>query len=222
MAKAKRSAETRAKIFRAALARFRKHGLDGTSMRDIAGDAEVAVGAAYYYFPSKNAIVLAYYEETQRLVAEQASAAFAETDDVRERLGVCFHARLDVLSRDRKLLAALFHTIADPHTEVSIFGEGTRSVREDSIALFARAIAPASVTAALDDATRRVLVLALWSLHMGVLLYFVHDRSRGQHKTHALVDHTLDLVCSVLPIAPELAPVFGDRIAAVLREADLL
>lgn len=219
---AARGEETRAKIFAAALARFRKHGFDGTTMREIADDAGVALGGAYYYFPSKDAIVLAYYDETQRVVAARTAEIFARTTDVRERLGAAFHARLDVLARDRKLLSGLFRSIADPSADLSIFGERTREVREDSIRLFAEAASTSEAVASLDDAARRVLALSLWSLHMGMILYFIHDRSPRQAKTRALVDHSLDLVCNVLPVAPQLAPMFGGQIARILEDADLL
>jgi hypothetical protein len=57
---------------------------------------------------------------------------------------------------------------------------------------------------------------------MGVLLYFVHDRSKGQEKTRRLVDQTLDLVCALFPIAPALAPMLGGQIATILAQAELL
>jgi AcrR family transcriptional regulator len=222
MARRARGDATRERIFVAALARFRKQGFEATTMREIAGDAGVAVGAAYYYFPSKDAIVLAYFDETQRMTAQRVAATFDETTDVRERLGSAFHARLDVLSRDRKLLSAIFHSIADPAVDISIFGKKTKRVRDESIRLFERAIEPSPAFSALDDAAKRVLVLALWSLHMGVLLYFVHDRSKNQDKTRRLVDQALDMVCGLLPVAPELAPMFGGQVAAILSQAELL
>lgn len=217
-----RGEATRAKIFAAALARFRKRGFEATTMRDIAEDAGVALGAAYYYFPSKDAIVLAYYDETQRLTAQRVAETFAETTDVRERLGIAFHARLDVLARDRKLLSAIFHSIADPSADISIFGKKTMRVRDESIRLFGQAVLPSPAYAALDEPAKRVLVLSLWSLHMGVLLYFVHDRSKKQEKTRRLVDQSLDMVCGLLPVAPELAPMFGGAVATILKDAGLL
>jgi len=214
--------ETRHRIHAAALSLFRKKGFDATTMRDIAAAAEVALGAAYYYFPSKDAIVLAYYERTNAKSTEHTEIVFAATEDVRARLGATFHARLDVLARDRKLLSGLFRNIADPTTEISIFGERTRAVRDDSILLFDRAISPSPEVALLDPAARRVLVLALWSLHMGVMLYFIHDESPKQHKTRALVDRTLDLVVGLLPLSPQLAPMFGAAIGSILADAGLL
>jgi AcrR family transcriptional regulator len=49
---------TAGKILDAALALFREQGFDAATMRGIAERAEVATGAAYYYYPSKDAIVM--------------------------------------------------------------------------------------------------------------------------------------------------------------------
>lgn len=214
--------ETRDRIHEAALSLFRKKGFDATTMRDVAAAAGVALGAAYYYFPSKEALVLAYYRRTHADSTTQAEAVFAATDDVRARLGAAFHAKLDVLARDRKLLSGLFRSIADPSAEASIFGEHTRAIRDDSIDLFSRAIAPSPELAALDERARQVLVLALWSLHMGVILYFIHDASPKQHRTRALVDSSLDLVVGLLPLAPGLFPTFGHAIGSILADAGLM
>ncbi len=214
--------ETRDRIHAAALSLFRKKGFDATTMRDVAAAAGVALGAAYYYFPSKEALVLAYYERTQARSTAQAEAVFATTNDLRARLGVAFHARIDVLARDRKLLAALFRSIADPSAAASIFGAQTSTIREESIDVFERAVSPAPELAMLDAAARRVLVLALWSLHMGVILYFIHDTSPKQQRTRALVDSSLDLVVNLLPLAPGLFPVFGHAIGTILEGAGLL
>lgn len=215
-----KSEETRRRIYDVALARFRKAGFEATTMRDIAKDAAVALGAAYYYFPSKEAIVMAYYEETQRETSRLARAIFAKTDDPRERLRATLHPKLDILAKDRKLLSALFRSIADPSEDLSVFGEKTRAIREDSIALFDEAVAP--MTGPMDPDARRVLALALWSLHMGLMLFFIRDASRGAAKTRALAEKSLDLVATLLPMAPMLGPLVGTQVAQVLAEAGLL
>ena len=61
-----KSDETRARILAAAIDLFRRRGFDATTMREIAAEAEMATGAAYYYFDSKDAIVLAFYDQAMR------------------------------------------------------------------------------------------------------------------------------------------------------------
>lgn len=221
-ARVARGEETRAKILAAALALFRRHGYAQTTMRQVAESAGVALGGAYHYFPSKEAIVLAYYDETQRRSSVAAAAAFAKSADPRARLGAVMHGKIDVLAKDRKLLAGLFHGIADPSSATSVFGEATRAVRDDSIRLFEEALCTSNEYGLLPPDAQRVLVLAMWSLHMGLLLFFVHDTSAGQNATRSLIDSTLDLVCDLMPVAPALAPILGERIGAILRQAGLL
>ena len=56
-----KSEETRDRILQAAQEMFHDRGFESTTMREIAVAAGVATGAAYYYFDSKDAIVLAFY-----------------------------------------------------------------------------------------------------------------------------------------------------------------
>ena len=56
--------ETGRRILEAALELFRQDGSDTATMRDIARKAEVATGAAYYYYLSKDAIVMDFYQRS--------------------------------------------------------------------------------------------------------------------------------------------------------------
>lgn len=78
--------ETRARILAAALGLFRERGFDETTMRDIASAAEVAIGAAYYYFESKEALVMAFYGEASQTMHEQIEAALGRKIDLKARL----------------------------------------------------------------------------------------------------------------------------------------
>src|SRR6202166_2008714 len=99
----KRAGEnTKAVILQTALELFRERGFEVTTMRDIAKAAKVATGAAYYYFPSKEAIVAAYYDQVQRLHAEKVRLELNGKVGLRERLGVAIHSKLEILKEDRK------------------------------------------------------------------------------------------------------------------------
>src|SRR5262252_4244479 len=62
----RRAEDTRRKIYEAAMELFREKGFEETTMRDIAAKAGVALGGAYYYFSSKDAIVLEFYRQMQQ------------------------------------------------------------------------------------------------------------------------------------------------------------
>jgi AcrR family transcriptional regulator len=212
----KKSEATRQKILEAALRLFRKRGFERTTMRDVAKAAGVALGAAYYYFPSKDALVLAYYDGTQEAHTKLAREGMKLADSLEGRLRVLFHTKLDGIERDRKLLSALFRSVGDPSSELSIFSKQAKRVRDESIALFQEALEPED----LPPELRTTLSLAFWSLSMGLVLYFIHDTSPKQEKTRRLIDDSVALLTSLMPVAPLLAPA-SSAVLAVLRDAGL-
>jgi AcrR family transcriptional regulator len=202
----KKSELTREKILDTALEQFRKHGFAATTMRQIADGAGLAMGAAYYYFDSKDAILFAYYARNREQHEARARAAMAGAHDLRSRLGAVLHAGLEVIDKERPLLGALVGRLADPRDPISAFSVEQAGVRERSIALFDSAFAGEPI----DDALRAIAAPAMWMLYMGLLLYFVRDDSKGQRQTHRLVDDTLGLVTPLLALA-------GSPFAAPLR-----
>jgi len=206
---------TRAQVLEAALGLFRKRGFDDTSMRDIAVEAGLSLGAAYYYFPSKQSLVLAYYHEVQR--AYEAEPAFDATASLEERLRAVLNRRLDLLRRDRPFLGALVRDVGSPDNPVMVFAPETADLRQRSIASFAACVAPEM--AALPDAAARLLPTALWALHLVTLLYYIHDRSRGQARTRQLVDDAVALVVPAIMLAntPLAGPLFASVEQTLVR-----
>jgi len=215
----KRSAETRSRILSTALATFRQVGLDAATMRHISNHAGVALGAAYYYFPSKEAIVQAFYESVQIEHRQRVEVALAAGGlDLEARLRAAFHAKLDIVEGDRKFLGALFRYTGEPGHPLSVLSESTRPLRDQSIAVFALAVGDEK----LPDDIRALLPTALWALHMAMLLYFIHDTSPNQQRTRKLVDGVIALVVRLLALAkfPLMRPVRGG-LFSLLREAGL-
>ena len=81
-----KSEATRARILESALATFRERGFEKSTMREIAAVAGVAVGAAYYYFDSKDAIVMAFYQRAQQEMAPSLDAILSEAKTFEARL----------------------------------------------------------------------------------------------------------------------------------------
>ena len=173
------SEETRRQILETALRLFRERGFDATTIRDIAGRAGLSLGAAYYYFNSKEAIVGAYYDYVQDEHAARARAAFARGGSLKERLRAALHTKIDIMQDDRRLLRALFRYGGEPDHPLSWFGPRTREQRLCSIEVFDAALAGEK----LPDDVREAAPMLLWTLHMGVLLYFLYDESPGQRST---------------------------------------
>jgi len=212
--------KTKAVIFEKALELFRMRGFEVTTMRDIARSAKVATGAAYYYFPSKESIVAAYYDQVQRLHRERARDELMTKAGLRERLGVVMHSKLEILKDDRMFLGALFRYTGDPDHPLSVFGKGTDAQRSQSVAIFQEAVAGTNVSEELQE----LLPWALWLAHLGMILFFIYDETEGQQRTHKLADGILDLFTQLIELTrsalvrPFVQP-FQRKILGMLREA---
>jgi AcrR family transcriptional regulator len=188
-------------------------------MRDVAATAGLSLGAAYYYFASKDAIVGAYYAQVQHEHRTRCLEAFARGGDLRARLSAALHAKVDIMRADRPLMRALFGPGLDPEHALSWFGPATRRERDASIALFADLLAEERLPSDLREAGPTLL----WALHMGVLLFFVYDGSPDQRRTRRLIDAAVDLIVDFrrLITSPLLRPV-RRRVLGVVADAGLL
>jgi AcrR family transcriptional regulator len=206
---------TRRKLLSKALALFQKRGVEATTMRDIAKAAGLSLGAAYYYFPSKDALVFAYYEDNE---AEQAELARNATGTARERLGAILHGKLEAIRTHKKMLAGIVQRLVDPSDPVGAFSAQTHAVRDTSIAMFDDVLAG-------EDLPRDVRALAaraLWLFEMAVMLVFVNDDSPGERRTHGLVDDALDMIVPMLPLlATPMGQALATRVTAALTRAGL-
>jgi AcrR family transcriptional regulator len=201
-----KSAETRKRILEAALACFRQRGFEAATMREIATEAGMSVGAAYYYFDSKEAIVMAFYERSQREMEPMTAQALASSRDLEERLRALIAVKFDCFAPNRTLLGALSgHT--DPTHPLSPFSKETEAIREDDIAHFRQAVEGSRTHAPAD--LMEHLPRLLWLYQMGLILFWVYDRSAHQARTRLLFDKSLAIAVRLVKLSglPLMRPV---------------
>jgi AcrR family transcriptional regulator len=206
---------TRAKILDAAIGLFRRQGFEAATMRAVASEAGMALGAAYYYFDSKNAIVLAFYNRSRQELAPLLEEALASSNDLRKRLQALIEAKLRYFLPNREVLAALAGR-TDPADPLSPFSEETREIRESDVEVFARAVAESRTKVPRDLAAH--LPRLLWMYQMGIILFWLYDRSTDQQRTHKLLDSSLDLITGLIKSSavPLLAP-FRKRVVRIIE-----
>jgi AcrR family transcriptional regulator len=193
-----KSAETRDRILKSALDLFHDKGFELTTMRDIADRAGMATGAAYYYFASKDAIVLAFYDRARTEMEPLLEEALTESKDLRERLRRIIQVKLDYFDPSRDLLSALSgHT--NPASPLSPFSDETREIREHDVGFFERAL-DGSRTRVTDD-LRPYLPRLLWMYQMAIILFWINDNSAGRKKTQFLVDKSLHIITRLIGFA---------------------
>lgn len=187
-----KAARTREAILETALALFQSRGYEKTTMRDIAKRLKMSVGAAYYYFKSKDDIVMAFYLQIQDEQSTQAEAVFQRERDFSRRMKELMRWKLESMKPYRAFMGGLFARAADPESALSPFSENTRDIREASVTVFSSLLDDAGLK--LSDEMRAALPRLLWLFHMGVILYWLHDRSEDQKKTYKLMERGVDLI----------------------------
>ena len=200
-----KSEQTRQRILAAALVLFREKGFAATTMREVAAAAGMATGAAYYYFDSKEAIVLAFYdrarEELAPLLDEALGGAGAERrkGKLEERLQALVRVKLSYFGPNRNFLGALLGSTADPQNPLSPFSAQTAAIRDFDIATFERAIAGGDVEPPKDLAP--YLARMLWMYQMAVIFFWLTDRSEKQARTGKLLDHSSRMLVQLLKLS---------------------
>src|SRR5207247_4825127 len=117
---------------------FREEGFEQATMRAIATRAGVATGAAYYYFPSKDAIVMAFYERSCAEMQPVIAAALESAKGFEAGLRELIRVKLDYFAPNRGVLRALLRNGADPRHPLSPFGPETKAIRDIDLAWFGK------------------------------------------------------------------------------------
>ncbi len=194
---ARQKDENRRAIIDAAVGLVIDKGLRGASMRAIAHEAGVADATIYNYFPTKEAIVLAFYEDriaaaVARLEAVDGLAEYS----LQEHLQALFEELLNAFLPDREFLQATFRAafFAMPpnHREL-------RPIRSVFLDAVGRAFELARERGELEEgAFEELVVRFFWDYFLGATAYWLKDTSEGFAATSILLDKTMDIGCAML------------------------
>lgn len=208
-------AAARDRLYATAMGLIAQRGYEATTLRDIAKEANVSVGLLYRYFPSKQAVILALYDELSADFAREA--ATLRPGRWRDRFIFALTTSLNVLAPHRLALKALAPVlVGDP--EDGVFSERTAFSRQRVQPIFEEAVVGAT------DAPKQPLAAALGRLlylvHLAVLLWWLFDKSSRQRATSALVSLTEQLLPSAA-LALHVPPVrrFVISVDELIREA---
>ena len=118
--------DRREEILNASLHLFAEKGFHGTSMRDIAREADITEGLIYHYFASKRDLFRAIIEEHSFLPLLRTLPDLAEQLDLRGLLIVLARGFFDVLHQNTQLTRLLLQ-------EVQVFPEEKEAFFADAV-----------------------------------------------------------------------------------------
>lgn len=205
----------RERLYGIAMRLIAERGYEATTLRNIARQAGVSVGLLYRYFPSKQAIVIALYDELSTEYARQAAAM--PPGKWRDRFVFALKTSLHVLEPHRVALQALTPVlVGDP--DEGIFAPTTAFSRLRVQRVFEDAITGS--TDAPKPPLAESLGRLLYLVHLAVLLWWLLDKSPRRRATATLVSLTKQLLPSAA-LALRVPPVrrFVTEADGLIREA---
>jgi AcrR family transcriptional regulator len=202
---------TRARLYDTAIRLIGEQGYEATTLRDVAKRSGVSAGLLYRYFPSKRSVVLALYDELSDIFAKEA--ADMPGGKWRDRFLYAVETALRSLGPHRVTLRALVPVMVGD-VEEGVFAGSTAFSRRRVMTIFQQAVSGASDAPGpkLAEPLGRLLYL----MHLGVILWWLLDKSRGQRATRGL----LSLWKQILPSA-SLALRLG-VVRGAVHSADML
>ncbi|MGW3146385.1 MULTISPECIES: TetR/AcrR family transcriptional regulator [Streptomyces] len=179
-----KSEQTRALILETAMRLFQERGYDKTTMRAIAKEAGVSVGNAYYYFEGKEHLIQGFYD---RIAAEHRVAVrevLARETDLEARLAGVLKAWLDVARPYHEFAVQFFKNAADPDSPLSPFSTESEHARVEAISVHKEVLRGAKTK--VPEELREVLPELMWLSQMGLVLYWIFDRTEGRERSYRL------------------------------------
>jgi AcrR family transcriptional regulator len=213
--------QTRTLILETALEMFRERGYEQTTMRAVAAKAGVALGNAYYYFRSKEYLIQAFYQTMHDEHLAVALPALEQNDTMKSRLLTVVRTKIETMKPYHQFAGVLFKTAADPQSPLNPFADEAAPVRQASIQLFEKVVEGSKARIPKD--LRAELPYLLWVYHMGIVLFWIHDRSPKHRRTYRLIDRTVEMVDRTIHLAsnPFMRPLRKHALSLVdeLRDA---
>jgi AcrR family transcriptional regulator len=220
-----KSEQTRALILQTAMRLFQERGYDKTTMRAIAQEAGVSVGNAYYYFEGKEHLIQGFYD---RIAAEHQAAVrevLARETDLETRLAGVLKAWLDVATPYHEFAVQFFKNAADPDSPLSPFSPESEHARVEAISVHREVLAGATRTKVPDE-LRDVLPELMWLSQMGLVLYWIFDRTEGRERSYRLAERGARLTARgvslarfrvLRPLVREVHELFTDFLPGMTR-----
>jgi len=191
--------ESRRSIIHASVDLISEKGLKSSTMRGIAKAAGMGEATIYNYFPTKEAILYAYYED-HMLACIQALKQVADFHafSLQEQLQTLFDESLNLYLPDREFVRRTFGLV--------FLGSSREWSRVKPIrATFLSAVndmlaAAAEVGEIPEQVFQELQGQFFMDAYIGLVHYWLNDGSDGFTDTGILVDRGLDLACALLKV----------------------
>jgi AcrR family transcriptional regulator len=189
--------ENRRAIIRSAVELISEKGFKSTTMRGIANSAGMGEATIYNYFPTKETILYAYYQDhVQACIGILQQVEDFHAFSLQEQLQTLFDTSLNLFLPDRTFVSETFH-------QVLFGGSGDWSrikpIRTAFLSAIDDMLAAASEVGEIPAQVFGELISQFFmDAYIGAVHYWLADTSKDFTNTSILIDRGLDLACALL------------------------
>jgi len=183
----KSAKEKKLQIIKAAAKRFDKHGINKTTLNEIARDLRIGKATLYGYFTSKENIFYSVLDWEGAQYLEEVKAIFAKEElSPRDRFIEYFKSKENLSQRYKLMIESLIQVLEDKGLEIEVaFVKKLLSNEEEiikSVLLKAKGIRESS----LDPSLPFFIILKSWGLSFGIKLHTLANPDSGLDMKEAL------------------------------------
>ncbi|MCK5571177.1 MAG: TetR/AcrR family transcriptional regulator [Bacteroidetes bacterium] len=196
--RAKSKEQTKARILKAALVLFGKKGFYKTTTKEISRKAKIAEGTLFNYFKTKEDLALYFFEtELQNCIEWYYKDDYVQAAPLPEKLFGIVQHYLDRVEPYQEFLGAVYLRALQPRSKLNPLSLEVQELRVREL-MFIRDILEEAEEKEEIPPLGDFGVYALGLGFLGVVTYWLHDRSEGKENTMALLDRALTLANNVL------------------------
>lgn len=172
-------------------------GFKSATMKQIAGEAGIADATIYNYFPTKEAILYGYYlDHLNQCIDDLKNIPDFHTFTFQEQIQTFFDKSLELLLSDREFVRRTHKIVL---LNSSRDWAQIKPIRNLFISVVQDMIQAAEEVNEIPELVFEDLVSQLFlDAYIGMIHYWVKDRSEQFTNTHTLTDQGLTLACALL------------------------
>ncbi len=189
--------KNRKKIIAVAVDIMIDKGFKSATMRAIAKESSIGDATIYNYFSTKEAILFAYYEEKlNECVSRIRKIEKFNEFTLHEQLQTLFETTLELFLPDREFVELsfkrIFFSLSQNVEQLNTIQDLFEKIVDD---IFSAAIEVKEIPA---QVFQQIIYHLLWDYYVGVIIFWLKDRSDQFADTSMMIDKTMDLFCSLL------------------------
>lgn len=194
-----KKAKIRLEIINAAVKLIGKNGFKATTMKAISIKAKIGIATIYNYFPIKEDILFAYFEEKYIEVSQEISNLKGfDKYNLDEQIQVLFETTLEHFEKDKDFVQEAFHLTI--FSAITSFNESRKS--RDIFLDLAKDIWNTNYKKRKKQIPKLQdwMLLLFWEYYLGIVAYWLKDKSEDYNHTTQLIEKTATIIYQFIDV----------------------